>query len=1114
MTTENKTTYAADDLDAIRNRLAETSGPEYWRSLEEVAQTDTFKSYIQNEFHMDADPGQALGAVSRRNFLQVMGASLALAGVTAGCSRQPDETIHPYVRQPEEFVPGRPTYFASTHVNGGYAQGVLVESHMGRPTKIEGLPGHPATRGRTDVQTQASVLDMYDPDRTKTVTRGGAVDSWDRLVATLNARLDSARPQGGEGVRILTGATTSPLEIAKLEQFKKAYPNATVHTYEPFGRDNEHAGAQMAFGRQLDTILHLDKADIVVSLDADIFEQGPARTRYMADLAARRKVDSFDEPYKAKDHHGDHGDEGDHGDDHADESHDDHGDESHEEFHPKLNRIYAFESSPTLLGAMADHRFPFRPSQIESVARALADALGVNNALPGGDSDLTEQQLSWIAAVAKDLESKKGHSVVAVGSTQTPAVHALAHAINAALGNIGETVSHIAPVEYNAGNHLASLKALTDDMNAGKVNTLIIAGDVNPVYTAPADLEFAAALAKVSTRARLSRYFDETAKLCEWHAPELHYLETWGDAKAFEGTVSLIQPLIAPLYFGKTRTELLSALVDEVEKSAHDMLKEHWQAAWNQSEDNGAFDRKWRTTLSTGIVDDSASRPIRARITASGFGDVVAPAQPDENSFEVIFAADPSVGDGTYSNNAWLQEVPKPLTKVTWDNAVYMGYSTAQSLGLKDEMEVEVSLNGRSVKGAVCIQPGHASNAITLHAGFGRWSMGKVCEVSEGYLGFNAYALRTSDHTFANYATVRRTNNTYLLARTEEHHNMEGRGLVRHITEEKYTAHPSWVLYGENHEFHVPKYEETMMDPDEKNEWNHEGKNRHAWAMTIDLNQCTGCNACIIACQSENIIPVVGKDEVRRGREMQWIRLDRYYYTGREKSMPSFLEPDNPETLQEKSEAELTAHYDNPTTYFQPVPCMQCENALCEVVCPVGATMHSREGLNDMVYNRCIGTRFCSNNCPYKVRRFNFFNFTRTPLGSRGDRGHSSEGVSMKFETTHVYPESMKLMRNPDVTVRTRGVMEKCTYCVQRINKARIDAKVSDGKVADGTVSTACEQACPAGAITFGDMLDESSRVARNRASARNYQILADLNTKPRTTYLAKVTNPNPELEA
>ncbi|MFP6582873.1 MAG: TAT-variant-translocated molybdopterin oxidoreductase, partial [Candidatus Hydrogenedentota bacterium] len=777
MTTENKTTYAADDLDAIRNQLAETSsGPEYWRSLEEVAQTDTFKSYISNEFHMDADSGQALGSVSRRNFLQVMGASLALAGVTAGCSRQPIETIHPYVRQPEEFIPGKPTYFASTHVNGGYANGVLIESHMGRPTKVEGLPSHPASLGRTSAQTQASILDMYDPDRTKTVEHNGGAAAWDDFVTMAKSKLDDARPSGGAGIRLLTGSITSPLEAAKIEQFLAANPRAQWHQYEAFGRDNEREGAKLAFDQYLDTILHFDDADIVVALDSDVFEQGPAQVRYAADYAKRRNVEDFDEPF-----------DGGHGEGHGEEAAESHGDdheeaaESHEEkpeFHAKSSRTYAFESSPTLLGAMADHRFPVRPSQIEDIARVLADKLGVNDALPSGTAEIPDKEIARIDAIVKDLQSKKGRSIITVGSTQPAAVHALAHAMNAQLNNTGATVDYIEPVEAGATNQLASLKALRDDMDAGNVSLLMISGDVNPVYSAPADFEFAAAMDKVETRVRHGRYVDETAQLCQWQLPELHYLETWGDARAFDGSVSLIQPLIAPLYRGKSRVELLSALTDELELTSHEQLQAQYKAQWGLEENDKAFDIKWRTALASGMIDRSASSTVNARLSGNGFGAYAGASTLAEMAVEVIFLADPSVGDGSFSNNAWMQEVPNPLTKLTWDNAVLVGYSTAKKHKLKNEQEVEITVGGRTIKGAVWIQPGHASDTITLHGGYGRTSMGKVCEVSEGYLGFDAYSVRSSDHTFASHGSVKPLNSVYKLARTEEHYNMEGRGLV------------------------------------------------------------------------------------------------------------------------------------------------------------------------------------------------------------------------------------------------------------------------------------------------------------------------------------------------
>jgi molybdopterin-containing oxidoreductase family iron-sulfur binding subunit len=1103
MTTDNQTKYTAEDFDGIRETLDNSSGPEYWRSLEEMSQTDAFQSYVNNEFSALAT--EPLSPMSRRNFLQVMGASLALAGVTTGCSRQPVETIYPYVMPPEEIIPGKPLYFASAALSGGYAQGVLVESHMGRPTKIEGLPNYPGTAGRSDAQMQASILDLYDPDRSRVVEKNGQVDSWTAFVNESRGVINDAKINQGAGIRVLTGAITSPSEYDKIQAFIEANPQAKWHQYEPTGRDNERAGAIMAFEKPVDSIYHFDKADVVVALDGDFLEKGPGKVRYAWDYAQRRAQEHFDVAHEAG--HDEHPEE------HSDEQSEEPVEET-PDFHATLNRTYSFESSPTLIGAMADHRLPFRPSQIEGVARALADKVGVRGALSDGDAGLTPDEMKWIEAAAKDLNEAKGSGIVVAGSHQSPAVHAVANQINQELSNIGSTVDFINPVEASPVNHTASLQQLVDDMNAGTVDMVVVAGDVNPVYSAPADFGFAEAYMNVGTRVRLSRYKDETAKLSHWSLPQLHTQETWGDARGFDGTVSLIQPQIAPLYGGKSLLELLSALVDETEISAYDSLQDYWK----RQKDESDFDRFWKRSLSLGVVADTAFRPVTVRAGSGAAGRFSKPSAPGDDELEVVFIDDPSIGDGAFSNNAWLQEVPNPLTKLTWDNAVIVGYSTSLDMGLKDEDLVEVTVEGRSVKGAVLVQPGHPSNTVTLHLGYGRTAVGKVGVASEKYLGFDAYGLRTSDHSYAaKRATLKKLNATYRLARTEEHFNMEGRGLVRHVDEETFADNPGIVLNGENHEYHNPPEAETLLDPEEK-KW--EGGNRSNWGMTIDLNQCTGCNACVVACQSENLIPVVGKDEVRRGREMQWIRIDRYYYAGREKKIPTLTAEVNQTerrtpALNTMQDEVRRAVLDNPTVYFQPVPCMQCENALCEIVCPVGATQHSREGLNDMVYNRCIGTRYCSNNCPYKVRRFNFFNYSRTPLGSRGDRGHSNQGVSMKFNVTHVHPESIKPMRNPDVTLRTRGVMEKCTYCVQRINQARIEAKKANQPITDDNefkVVVACQQACPTGAIEFGNILDHSSRVYKKKQSARNYSILADTNTRPRTTYLAKITNPNREL--
>ena len=1018
-------------------------GSDEWRSFSELTRADVFQARLHNEFPLYA-PSEIDG-VTRRNFLQVMGATLALAGATAGCARQPEEQIFPYVKQPEDVVPGKPLYFATANPQGGYAKPVLAESHLGRPTKVEGLPGHAASLGRTDAQTQASILDLYDPDRAQSITHLGFVDDWDNFVKEARQVLDDARLRRGAGVRLLTGTVTSPSFAGLIDEFLTAFPEAKWHQYEAAGRENVREGARLAFGEYMDTIYHFDRADIIVSLDADFLERGPANVHDSAGYAARRDV---------VDHH--------------------EGEVSHGETHG-LNRLYAFESSPNLVGAAADHRFPVRPSEIEAVARRLASALGVS--APVSDDDgLSEKTRDAIAKVAADLKSHASSSIVIAGEHQPPVVHQLAHAMNAALGG---AVTNIPSVEANPTNHVASLRALTDDMRNGAVSMLLIVG-TNPVYTAPADIDFLGALKNVPLRAAMGLYLDETAGNCHWHLPQLHYLESWGDARSFDGSVSVIQPLIAPLYRGHTASELVSALLEQEPRAAHDIVMDHWK---KQRGEDG-FDAFWRQSLADGFIANSAYSI--STVSYRGTVGAYAPAARAEGEFEIVFLPDPNIGNGEWTNNAWLMELARPLSKLTWDNAVIVGYGTAQYLGLENEDVVEVTYNGRSVRGPVWVQPGHCPDTITVHLGFGRARAGKV----GNDMGFNAYSILNSEApTIGRGAKITPLASKYGLARTEEHYNMEGRNLARRATVAEFAADPHRILHGEHGEIHSASDEETLYNLEEK-QWH-----GHAWGMTIDLNQCTGCNACIVACQSENIIPVVGKFEVRKGREMAWLRVDRYYRADQAHKF---------KRLPEATQRELL---DNPETYFQPVPCMQCENAPCETVCPVGATQHTREGLNDMVYNRCIGTRYCSNNCPYKVRRFNFYHYSRTPLGSRGAREHA-----LNINWTHVNPETLRLMRNPDVSVRSRGVMEKCTYCVQRINHARIESKRTGEPIQDGAITTACQQACPSGAITFGDTKDPDSAVHKRKQSHRNYGILADLNTRPRTTYLARITNPNPEL--
>jgi molybdopterin-containing oxidoreductase family iron-sulfur binding subunit len=757
--------------------------------------------------------------------------------------------------------------------------------------------------------------------------------------------------------------------------------------------DAAHAGAQLAFGRPLTTHYRFDRARVIVSLDADFLGSGPAHVRYARDFANGRRV--------RKDR-------------------------------AEMNRLYVVEPLPTPTGSIADHRLPLRRSAIELVARALSAAVGGGSA-PTGQDSLDK----WVAAAAADLAAHRGASLVVAGRGQPAAVHALAHAMNTALGNDGATVVHTEPAVPPVANG-DSLRQLVDDMNAGAVRLLVILGG-NPAYTAPVDLKFAEALGKVPVRVHLGFYDDETSALCQWHVPELHYLEGWSDARAYDGTATIVQPLIAPLYGGWSAHELAALFTNRPARTAYDAVREFWQAQPQASGQD--FEAFWRSALHDGVVPGTALPDVSASADAAP----AAGERPPAGGLEIMFAADPTVYDGRFANIGWLQELSKPMLKTTWDNAVVIAPSTAQRLGLATQDVVEIAYRNRTVRGAVLVLPGHAPDSATVHLGYGRTRAGRAAEGT----GFNAYALRTSDAPWFGFAAeLRKTGDTYLLAGTQGHASMENRALVRPGTIGDYQHDPEFA----HHLSHAPDRSMSLYPS-----YEYEG---YAWGMSIDQTVCTGCASCVVACVAENNIPVIGKSEVIRGREMQWLRVDRYY----------------------------EGDPDNPAIYNQPVPCMHCENAPCEVVCPVAATTHSPEGLNEMTYNRCVGTRYCSNNCPYKVRRFNFLLYS-------------------DFETPTV-----KLVKNPDVTVRSRGVMEKCTYCVQRINHARQDAKVEGRPIRDGEIRTACQQACPTDAIVFGNINDPASRVARLKAEPANYGLLADLNTRPRTTYLAAIRNPNPAL--
>jgi len=874
----------------------------------------------------------------------------------------------------------------------------LVESHLGRPTKIEGNPEHPASEGGTDIFSQASLLDLYDPDRSQTVTNLGDIRSWPRFVDAVRGPLNAQKGLGGAGIRILTQTVSSPSLAAQIRAIVTLYPQAKWHVYEPVNRDNVMAGAQMAFGQPVETQYRFDAADVIVSLDADFLYAGfPGSARYIRDYASRRDPDK------------------------------------------NINRLYVAESTPSSTGFKADHRLPLRAGEIEAFARALAGALGV----AGVSASVEGEQQKFLSAVANDLQEHRGSSVVLAGDHQPAVVHALAHAMNGVLGNVGKTVIYTDTVDANPVDQTNSLRDLVAEMRAGKVDLLLILGG-NPVYDAPVDLGFADALknTNVPLRVHLGLHNNETAELCHWHINEAHYLEAWGDTRSYDGTVTIVQPLIQPLYSGRSALEVAAFFSGQPNVTGYELVRGYWH-----KQHSGDFDSFWRKSVHDGLVAGSAFSPKQVSLKAGGFPS----SSPEAGEIEINFRRDPAIYDGQFANNGWLQELPKPLTKLTWDNAVLISPAMADRMKLKTEDMVELDVRGRKAQAPIWIQPGHPDKSITVFLGYGRKRAGRA---GTG-LGFDMYSVRTTSALwFTNGVQIRSLGDTYKLATTQGYQTMDTpvgeRELVQAATLEKYREEPNFAKEGE------PPTELTLYKPYDYK------KEPYAWGMAIDMNSCVGCNNCILACQSENNIAVVGKEQVVKGRHMHWLRVDVYYEGDR-------------------------AH---PAAHFQPVPCMQCENAPCEVVCPVGATVHSTEGLNDMVYNRCIGTRYCSNNCPYKVRRFNFLLF-------------------QDWETPQY-----KMMRNPDVSIRSRGVMEKCTYCIQRINEHRIDAERADSMIKDGDLQTACQQSCPADAIVFGNINDPNSRVSKLKSRARNYSLLGELNTRPRTTYLAEIRNPNPEMEA
>jgi molybdopterin-containing oxidoreductase family iron-sulfur binding subunit len=989
------------------------NGPVFWKSLEELAGAAVDSGSTRELF---ADQGENwLDVRSRREFLRLMAASLALGGLS-GCAYQPAESIVPYVQAPEQIVPGKPLFFATAVPIDGFACGVLVKSEMGRPIKIEGNPDHPASLGATDAFGQATLLGLYDPDRSQMVIRNGRVDTWEHFMTFALDVRDSLRAKKGADLHILTGTVASPTLADQLMRLFEQFPAAKWYAYEPIARSAIHAGCRLAFGEELDPIYHLDRADVIVALDADFLAWGPGRLKDARAFAGRRQPRDSQTT-------------------------------------GSMNRLYVVEPSPTLTGAAADHRLPLAARDVAQVARAIADSLGVGRAAAPADaavaSSIAEHE-RWIAAVVRDLQAHRGKSLVLVGDSQPPEVHALAHLINHALENTGKTVEYLPRVDTVPGHNAGSIQELAGAIEAGSVDTLVLL-DSNPAYDAPGDIDFAKLLTSSQTKVKihLGLYDDETARLCHWHIPRAHCLESWSDLRAFDGTATIQQPLIAPLYKGKSVHELLAVFLGEPDRSGIEIVRDYWK----RQGPPGEFDLNWHNALETGVMPGTKLSPKsivpRVRNVADPKVEAAGP-----NDLEIVFRPDPTIWDGRFANNGWLQELPKPLTKLSWDSAALVSPGMAQRLAIANEDIMVLRYKGRSVRIAAWIMPGQADRSITVFLGHGRVRAGRV---GNG-VGVDVNPLRTSEQPwFASGLAIENSGQKRTLAAMQHHFSMEGRELIRAGTLGQFRANPGFAE--DHHESGHP--ESLYADPAPQAEREHgEG---HAWGMAIDLNTCIGCGACVAACQAENNIPVVGREQVLASREMHWIRIDRYF---------EGVDPANP------------------AIDFQPLPCMHCEKAPCEVVCPVGATTHSAEGLNEMTYNRCVGTRYCSNNCPYKVRRFNFFHYAA--------------------ETA----PSLKLMQNPDVTVRWRGVMEKCTYCVQRINGARLSAEVENRPLRRDEVVTACQAVCPSRAIVFGDLNDPESAVSRAKAGPRNYALLAELNTRPRTTYLAKLRNPNPEIEA
>ncbi len=979
-------------------------GKEYWRSLDQLADTPEFQKFLLEEF--PSNNIEISNPLSRRKFLSLMGASLAFAGL-AGC-RKPVERIMPYVKAPENIVPGVPKYYATTMPMGLSSIGIVVESHEGRPTKIEGNEKHPASLGKSNAITQAAILGLYDPDRSKNVIHDGNKNIWTNFVSFWQEMHSEYSENQGEGLAILSESTASPTLYELYKQFKQNFPKAQWFTYEAVSDENVYKGLEIISGDPYQPVYNYSQAKIILSLDSDFLLTESEDITANLGFSAGRRVESEND---------------------------------------SMNRLYVAESNYSITGGMADHRIPLRSHEIESFTVALAkevnrQGLKINFPLELlADNELNIDQ-KIIVEIGKDLIKHKSNGLIVAGARQPGIVHALVFAINSALQNVGKTVEYkqIHDSLLPSSNSIGELAQLVND---NKISTLAILGG-NPAYNAPSDVDFSNVLSKVGTSVHLSSYYDETSKISNWHIPLAHFLESWGDTKSADGTLSVIQPMIEPLFNGKGMVEVLNLVVTGKENSAYNIVKDHWTKLLPAIN----YDKNWRRTLHDGLLENSASNSITPKIVKSNLVNYLKnnnQVKINSNELEIVFQSSPALFDGRYANNGWLQELPDAITKLVWDNVLLISPATANSYNVENQDVVKISYNNKSMKLPVWILPGHANNSITVTLGYGRNAVGRI----GNNVGYNAYRIRSSKSPdFDSGVTLIKTDEIYELANTQNHGSMEGRPIVREATLEEYKNHPTFAKDMVKHPPLESLWDEFKYD---------EG---YQWGMSIDLNLCTGCNTCVLACQSENNIAVIGKEQVSNGREMHWIRMDRYF----------------------------SGDLENPEMVHQPIACQHCEMAPCEQVCPVSATSHDKEGLNVMTYNRCVGTRYCSNNCPFKVRRFNYFNFTKD------------------------YPETIKMVQNPDVTVRSRGVMEKCTFCTQRINEKKINAKNEGREVRDGEILTACQQSCPANAIVFGNINDPESEVSKIKKRNLDYALLGELNLKARSTFLGKLRNPNPAL--